>query len=139
MTRINVIPANKLHDTHLLAETREIVRIPNQLLSARLKPEYVPTYRLGPGHVKFFTTRLSWLLTRYNEIYNECIVRGFKPQWYWPDGLECIGDYTPTQEAIHENTQRIIERTIDAKRNPRYYGKEFSKDEFVQVAYGDIK
>jgi hypothetical protein len=35
MTRINLIPVNELTDQHLLAEHREIKRIPNVILSGR--------------------------------------------------------------------------------------------------------
>ena len=137
MTRINVINPSLLHDAHLLAEEREIVRIPNQLISGRLKPERVETYRLGAGHVKFFTTRLSWLHRRYQEVHDECLMRGFKPLWKWPD-VKVDGDWTPTEESVMINIERVKDRTLGAKRNPRYCGKEIERTRFIKTMYGNL-
>lgn len=84
MTRINCgIPPAELVDKHLLAEHREIKRIPNTVKSGKAKVENIPTkFCLGKGHVKFFYDKLMYLHIRYDMIYEECINRGFKVQDY---------------------------------------------------------
>lgn len=80
MTRINLIPVEELCDQHLLAEHRELTRIPNGLLAGKLKYNYVDrsdSFTLGKGHVKFFTDKLDWLFQRYNHIHQECLMREF--------------------------------------------------------------
>lgn len=59
MTRINanIDPAD-LCDQHLIAEYREMVRIPNFVLTHPTKLNAIPdTYRLGTGHVNSFITK----------------------------------------------------------------------------------
>jgi len=79
MTRISatIMPA-ELCDQMLIAEHREIVRIPNTIKSGKAKVENIPTsFRLGTGHVKFFYNKLAYLHARYHKLYNECVLRGF--------------------------------------------------------------
>lgn len=115
MTRINLgYSVEKLTTKHLIAEHREIKRIPNQVKSGKVKVKHIPTFRLGTGHVHFFTDRLGYLRKRYIEVYNECIRRGFNVQNYlsaW-DGIpeELMGDYTPTSE-----DRKLIEERISSK------------------------
>ena len=115
MTRINIgYPVNKLTTQHLLAEHREIKRIPNQVRSGRVKVKHIDTFCLGKGHVHFFTDRLGYLLNRYKDIHQECLRRGFKVEDYssaWNDiPSELMQDYTPTiqDKILIEN--RINER-----------------------------
>lgn len=84
MTRINAfIPPAELSDKHLLAEHREIKRIPNVINSGKAVLEHIPTqFTLGKGHVKFFYNKVKFLFYRYDEIYKECIKRGFNIQSY---------------------------------------------------------
>jgi deoxyribonuclease (pyrimidine dimer) len=113
MTRINCgIPPADLSDKHLLAEHREIKRIPNVVKSGRYSLEGTPEFfKLGSGHVKFFYTRLGYLLERYNEIYVECVRRGFNVQYYgdaWngvPENM--MGSYTPTEADVEIVMERI--------------------------------
>ena len=80
MTRINLVPVEELCDQHLLAEHRELKRIPNCLLKGILKTDYPDrpsVFTLGKGHVKFFTNKLGWLWRRYNQLHAECLSRGF--------------------------------------------------------------
>lgn len=119
MTRINVVPVQELCDQHLLAEHREITRIPNGLLSGKLKYHYddrPSEYVLGPGHVKFFTNKLGYLNTRYMRLFNECISRGFDVKYNW-DSLalkelwlrnrSLFQGYIPTEAALDLNRERI--------------------------------
>ena len=88
MTRINCgIPPAELTDKHLIAEHREIKRIPNTVskyfsegrLNMKGQPEQ---FKLGTGHVKFFYDKLGYLLLRYEKIYAECRLRGFNVTYY---------------------------------------------------------
>ncbi len=88
MTRINFgIPPKQLTDKHLLAEHREIKRIPNLIINkkARYRADHsdIPThFSLGIGHVKFFYNKIMYLHLRYITIYNECVRRKFNVQSY---------------------------------------------------------
>jgi len=114
MTRINVVPVEELCDKHLLAETREIVRVPNTINSGKaiLDGNYPKEYTLGTGHVKFWYTRLKWLHKRYLELYNECLYRGFNVTFMWPIDVpeRLYRDYTVTEEALALNRARIADR-----------------------------
>lgn len=83
MTRINVgIPPKDLSNRHLMAEHREIKRVPNNVIK-RLKalkqinlgPQH---FTLGTGHVLFFNDKLYYLHKRYVELREECIKRSIR-------------------------------------------------------------
>jgi hypothetical protein len=75
MTRINAgVHPSELPDKLLLAEHREITRIPN----SSFKNTYDGPFTLGKGHVLFFRNKMGYLKNRYLMIYEECIKRGFK-------------------------------------------------------------
>lgn len=118
MTRVNVgYDVKNLTRQHLLAEAREIKRIPNQVKSGRVKVKHIPEFKLGTGHVHFFTDRLGYLKKRYIEVYNECIRRGYNVQNYlssW-DGIpeNLMGDWTP-----NERDKEIIVERIRSKLSP---------------------
>lgn len=124
MTRINCIPPSELCDQHLLAEHRELTRIPNALISGRAKPTAIPaTYRLGPGHVSFFYNKLGYLKSRYRLLCDECLLRGFRVAWRWPNDDTRIAEslwhhWQPDTEAQRANRARIAERL--AVMRPRY-------------------
>lgn len=111
MTRINVVPVETLCNQHLLAEHRELTRIPNTIVSgkAKLDGKYPKEYTLGAGHVKFFYPHLKWLHNRYNQLYQECLYRGFNVKYIWPDNVptRLYNDWEVTQEAIDTNLERI--------------------------------
>ena len=116
MTRINVgIPPAELVNQHLIAEHREIKRIPNCIAKGRYNMDGIPDrFKLGTGHVKFFYNKLLYLKSRYIKLYEECISRGFNVQNYanaWiatPEHL--MNDYTPTERDRVIIKQRIDER-----------------------------
>ena len=121
MTRINVgIPPAELTDKHLLAEHREIKRIPNCIAKGKYNMEGIPDkFKLGTGHVKFFYNKLLYLKNRYISLYNECIKRGFNVQNYigaW-DNIpeELLNHYEPTDADRQIIRQRIYDRTINKK------------------------
>lgn len=116
MTRINCgIPVEELHDKHLMAEHREIKRIPNCINKGRYSMKGQPeTFTLGTGHVKFFYDKLGYLYKRYIKLYNECVKRGFNVTNYkeaW-DGIpdELNNDYQPTDYDRQIIRERIAER-----------------------------
>lgn len=121
MTRINVIPVQELTREHLIAEYREITRLPKNLEKSlnRKKPfemnEIPLEYVLGKGHVKFFYDKMKFLQLRFEQLVNEMNRRGYttnytdssifaqcEPRWY--------KDYTPTANAMELNRERIRER-----------------------------
>ena len=136
MTRINsAIPVKNLTDEHLLAEHREIKRLPYQWCKSynnsfiSLAPE---KFTLGKGHVLFFLDKQGFILKRYNEIHDECLKRGFKVEDYsenWKYVMsEYMKNYTPTEEERKLLVERITERIIECPKECfHYYGHEISK------------
>lgn len=132
MTRINVVPVTELSRQHLLAEYREITRLPGNLttwLNRKTKaPDFreIPTeYKLGTGHVKFFFTRMKFLEQRFEQLVAEMKKRGYNPNYtdssifsdYTKIGIrenefqKFYNDYVPTEEALRINRERIAERS----------------------------
>ena len=116
MTRINLaIPPAKLTDKHLLAEHREIVRIPNCVAKGRYNMKNQPLeFTLGTGHVKFFYDKLKYLKNRYESIYTECKNRGFNVTYFgnaW-DGTpwSLWNDYTPNNRDYEILKNRLVEK-----------------------------
>ena len=112
MTRINIIPPAELCDQHLLAEHRELTRIPNLVAKGKFSLEGQPSdYKLGTGHVKFFFDKMQFLFERYNSLHEECLARGFNVKNIWPENLTkdefFWKNYIPTESAILENQERI--------------------------------
>ena len=139
MTRINVIPVKELMDQHLLAEVREITRLPNNLrtsLNRKSKPfseaEIPPQYVLGTGHVKYFMNKFKWLEKRYLKLLDECENRGFEitlkdasifrnvPQKFY-------NDWTVSEDAKSLNRQRINDRINAKPEFYRYYGSKIGE------------
>ena len=116
MTRINVgIPPKELTSKHLIAEHRELKRIPNVVAKGRCNLNSIPKeFSLGKGHVSFFYDKLGYLKERYIDLYNECITRNFNVQNYLPswDGIpqELMNNYTPTEKDVYIIRERIAER-----------------------------
>lgn len=116
MTRINVgVPPKKLTRQHLIAEHREIKRIPNVVSKGKFNLKGQPKeFTLGTGHVKFFYDKLGYLKRRYEELYSECCNRGYDVSYYgdaWNNiPVQLMGEYTPTERDIEIITQRINER-----------------------------
>jgi len=120
MTRINVaIPPKELTTRHLLAEHREIKRIPNVVSRGKFNLKNTPKeFCLGKGHVAFFYNKLKYLKNRYEEIYKECKNRNFNVEYYgnaW-DGVPSylMNDYEPTKRDEEIIRQRLKEK-LDGK------------------------
>lgn len=111
------IPPKQLSRQHLLAEHREIKRIPNAVRLGRANMNNIPAqFTLGTGHVKFFYNKLGYLFNRYSAIYWECLNRGYDVEYYglaW-DGVdythELWGNWEPTQADIELIKQRLKEK-----------------------------
>ena len=70
MTRINLVPPAELCDQHLLAEHRELTRIPNAVAKGKFSLKGQPEdYKLGEGHVRFFFNKLAFLKQRYDLLH----------------------------------------------------------------------
>jgi hypothetical protein len=116
MTRINVgVKPAELSREHLLAEHREIKRIPNCVRKGRYSMKGQPDqFKLGDGHVKFFYDKLGYLKRRYEALYAMCIERKYDVQYYgdaW-NGIDenLMGDYEETQRDREIILERINER-----------------------------
>ena len=115
MTRINLVPPEELCDQHLLAEHRELTRIPNAVAKGKYHLKGQPAeYKLGEGHVRFFFNKLAFLKKRYDALHAECKARGFNVQYIWnetlPDNPSLWLDYEATEAALQINRERIQER-----------------------------
>lgn len=115
MTRINLVPPEELCDQHLLAEHRELTRIPNAVAKGKFSLVGQPTdYKLGEGHVRFFFDKLLFLQKRYAQLHAECLARGFNVQNRWTADLPTDSylwqDYIPSENALALNRARIAER-----------------------------
>ena len=123
MTRINVVSVTELCDQHLLAEHRELTRIPNDIVKreGNVPLSKAKAYLLGAGHVTFFRNKLKFLKSRYDALHQECLDRGFNVVYKWPDKAseyaELWQDYVVTEEDILLNQKRIQERMPE---NPRF-------------------
>lgn len=138
MTRINsAIPVKCLTDEMLLAEHREIKRLPSVLSKAIQcnSINKVPNkFCLGAGHVKFFLNKILFIFNRYNVIKNECILRKFNITDYSSNFLnidnQYMNDYIPTNDEYNLLKERITERINNSnKQYFHYYGKRISKSE----------
>lgn len=120
MTRINSgVHPSELPDRLLLAEHREIKRVPNQIASGRYNMEGQPEeFTLNKGHVKFFYDKLMYLERRYCRIHQECVRRGFSVQDFSgsfenaakSEGYSLFNDWRETPEARDKIMQRIREK-----------------------------
>ena len=124
MTRINVgILPKELSNKHLIAEHREIKRIPNCISKGKYNMDGIPdTFKLGTGHVKFFYNKLLYLKNRYWKLYIECIKRGFNVQNYssaWDNvPQELMNNYQPTYMDRKIIKERINDRKTNRKNKP---------------------
>jgi hypothetical protein len=122
MTRVNVgIPVEKLTKPHVIAEHREIKRIPNCIVKGRYNMKGQPKeFTLGTGHVKFFYDKCGYLKKRYEELYARCIELGVDATYFggaWDNvPKEFMGDYTPTDRDRKILIERLVERDKSYKK-----------------------
>ena len=128
MTRINVVPVKELTVKHLVAEYREITRLPKNLHTSLNRKgkgfsfsEIPQSYTLGKGHVKYFYDKMKYLKIRFEQLVSEMLNRGYNPQYrdssiFENCPKEFFNDYTPNVEAMIINKDRIAERLISNSR-----------------------
>lgn len=123
MTRINCIPPSELTREHLVAEYRELPRIFGMVrgmiergVTDPALADIPPDYRMGTGHMKFFTDKLGYLLKRQKALIAEMQARGYQPSHTEPDNL-LVGipeafhkDWVPNAQDLHISRARIMER-----------------------------
>ncbi len=122
MTRINLVHPSELHTSHLVSEYREIVRVfslarncQNEIHKVKVPNEYT----LGTGHVKFFYSRLKFISERYDALCEEMSARKFtcnripKEDLHKDINKSLFFGYTPTENALKLNRDRIAERTTE--------------------------
>lgn len=142
MTRINsAISPKHLTDEHLLAEHREIKRLPYCLAKAMTSGSInrIPkSFALGRGHVTFFLDKMEFIRKRYNSIREECLRRGFSVEDY-SGNFENIDkryckDYNPTIEEREMLLERISQRINESPKSSwHYHGKAISKEEAINI------
>lgn len=145
MTRINVgVPPKNLCRQHLIAELREIVRIPN-LVKTRINIKKQPIksgeipkeFKLGTGHVKFFYDKINYLKLRYERLYQEARSRGYNVQ-NMIDAFnnipeEFMGDYFVTPEAQKLIEDRIKERLSTMTSKPDFSQSKSNQEDYVSI------
>lgn len=144
MTRINAnIPPANLIDQHLLAEYREMVRIPNtvrRMTDARERIKSIPLeFVLGTGHVTYFYDKLLFLHKRFVRIKEELTLRGISNNMddspfagHDPMLYNDIDDDDLVEgDALIRN--RISLRISEMTRNPRYYGDTMSRSDACEL------
>jgi hypothetical protein len=147
MTRINsAIHVRCLTDEHLLAEHREIKRLPFCLREAIRTGsiKHIPEkFVLGKGHVKFFLDKQQFVYNRYIDIHCAVRGRGFNVQSYIDNwSTHCVkdywNDYTPTYEERQLLIDRITDRIMHSKKQTwHYYGQAISKEAAVRLLMGN--
>lgn len=163
MTRINAnIDPIDLCDQHLVAEYREMVRIPNFILGGAIElngkmiygikkqPKIdfknIPdTFKLGPGHVKFFYTKIRFLHYRFlklklemnrRKIKNNITDSSFEEVYKQHSHLYQDADLDYGNKIVME---RILER-IKTMKKFTFHGKPVDKivyETVMQHKYGN--
>lgn len=148
MTRINsAIPVQHLTDEHLLAEHREIKRLPYCLQEAVRTGsiKHIPErFVLGNGHVTFFLDKQQFVYNRYIDIHCAVRGRGFNVQsyidnWSTPCVKDYWNDYKPTDEERQLLIDRITDRIMHSKKQTwHYYGRAITKEEAVNLLNSNL-
>jgi len=143
MTRINsAIHVRCLTDEHLLAEHREIKRLPYCLQKAIKSGSInnIPEkFVLGRGHVTFFLDKMEFARQRYRAIHTECHLRHFWVEDYEDNFVygvpdEYQNDYQPTDEERRLLVERITERIMNSpKKMWHYNGDPISKERAIRL------
>jgi hypothetical protein len=131
MTRINCVPPSELHKKHLVAEYHEITRVfglVKKLLASGKDPANYSapeTYVLGPGHVRFFYTKLAWVQRRITDLAFEMDLRGVKARVELIRGIaegipeKFFGDWEPSETDMALNRERLAESLARMEDKPK--------------------
>lgn len=113
MTRINCgVDPSELPRKALIAEHREITRIPNAVWSGRVDMADLPErFTMGRGHVRFFYDKLGYLRERYLGLWQECVDRGYNVTCKLAafDDVP-LGPYAPTEADRQVTLARLAAR-----------------------------
>lgn len=138
MTRINIhVPPINLCNEHLIAEHRELKRIPNAIKNGTSVIKNIPsTFRLGEGHVKFFYNKLGYLKKRYSQLHSECIRRNFEVQDY-SDSFKDLPEHL-FGDLQHSNSDRLtvekrIEERLGKMKNIHYLRDSITAEEAIKI------
>jgi deoxyribonuclease (pyrimidine dimer) len=140
MTRISAgIKANQLSDIHLRKERIEILRVPNKVRQNKYSTKTIPpiSFVLGVGHEVYFKNKLKYIHSRYLELTEECIKRGFNVTNYsdafkdLPEHL--YNDWDDNIPRVKEIvSERIKERLLGMREvDLKYYGKPITVEELI--------
>jgi len=141
MTRINVsIPVKNLTDEHLLAEHREIKRLPFNFKIRNYKNNFkgIPNkFTLGTGHVLFFINKPQYTYKRYIEIHEECLRRKFKIKNY-KDNWKIYDKFwentwIPEKSDYEVIIDRVCDRITETKKVLHYCGKQITKEYAIEI------
>lgn len=145
MTRINsAIPVEHLTDEHLLAEHREIKRMPALFAKTNklTLPKRIPKeFCLGSGHVTFFFNKFGFIFTRYSRLFEECKRRGFNVNYYGSNFFDNEHTLKPywhgyaiTAKERSLLIDRIADRIISSNKDCfHYYGKPITKQQAINL------
>lgn len=132
MTRINAnIKPVHLIDQHLIAEYREIVRIPNFVRNnvdhARKALKRAPnTFKLNSGHVLYFYDKIAFLHKRFlalvDEMHNRKIQTNMSDEMFLNFPIEFYNDISHDDliNGNQEVVERILLRISTMKKQPTY-------------------
>lgn len=141
MTRINSkISPNKLCDSHLIAEYREILRVFKLAKKTDKSPKY---FTLGKGHVIFFYDKLKYVYERFEFLKKEVFSRGFDPKINFDFTVlknkeNLYNDWKGPQNLADELVRkRILERAKNMK-SIRYRGNSISFEDYRKILYGEV-
>ncbi len=143
MTRINAnIDPSFLIDQHLIAEYREILRIPNIILKKGFNPKnyYPPKFVLGIGHVLYFYDKIKFLHKRFLKLKNEmdkrCIVNNIDDSSFQHFINDKLYNDIVDEDLIEANKlviDRIILRISEMKNKALIYKKIIDKEEYFNL------
>ena len=133
------IPVEYLTDEQLFAEQRELKMLPSLFkrigFSSLKKAPKV--FTLGTGHMLFGVYRPTYTLNRYNQVFNECIKRGYKIEYEgyrWDVYGDYKDDYKETGKEKYILIERIEERIINSTKQYFHYNhKRISKEEAIKL------
>lgn len=134
------IDPKTLSDEHLFAEQRELKMLPSYFRDHGFSSyKNAPAqFKLGAGHILFFTYRPQYTLERYNQVFEECIRRGYNISyegWRWsiyPNDSRFL-DFKEDKECTKILIERITQKVQSSpKKYFHYYHKPISKEEVIK-------
>lgn len=147
MTRINAkIQPRHLCDQHLVAEYREIVRIPNVV---RANPERARKTKrpdhfvLGTGHVVFFYDKLRFLHYRFLELCTVMRERKFAvnmtDEMFHNLPEDLYNDWRPVLTHFDEANRIVCQRICEKVQNMKEVRVNGEKVNNIDYAHGLLK